>query len=1342
MKRTWKQIISLLLMVCMVVTMLPTVAFAAEGGEFAVDNLKYKVLTEDTGAKTGTVALVGYPDGSEPTDTLTVAETVSNGGIDYTVTEIGKEAFSWCDELTDVIISNSVETVSEKAFEFCTTLVNITLGSSVKTIGDEAFRNLKMTGIHLPESVEVIGEDAFLYCEELTDFTVDEANPNFSAEDGVLYSKDKKTLFLYPMGQTGDSYTIPDSVVNIGERAFYANNKIKTMDTANVVTIGESAFQSAGLESINIRDSVVTIGMLAFKNCSSLETVTIPASSSLETIGNEAFSECINLKNINLPTSLKTIGRWAFSDCHSLESLWIGPLVDSIGLNSFNAEQLADFAVDPANEHYASEDSVLYNKDKTTLIKYMRGKTETSFSIPDTVTKIDESAFYASLKLGTVTIPSTVNNIGDEAFYWSGIKSVTFLGNIPPTVGSGIFTSCKNLTDIYVPEGSAEAYKSALSDYASLIRSPLTIDQADWEALIVDNGAALNDGDTIILGEEVTGDLYRSDALSNLTIDGNGHTINGRLYFSEKINLTLKNVTINGSNTSHAITFISISEESRLKTLGAVTVKGKDSENSSSNGKAGIYSVGDLTITASDTTTITAGDAVGDGSSYPAVLMEDGSLTLDGGSPTFQGGNGKGSEGVNVWSMDGMKKDDLDLIITSGSPKFLGGSYDGFGVGGAYVQGTLHISSDGSPQFIGTDGRGEYFNAYGAMAGCLEVTAGTPLFKGGSASDNESGSLAGEGVYLSDSATISGTASPTFIGGDAVASELGGAGLVFNGGLTISTSGDAIFMGGNNCSYAIEEDIGNTTKTGINLENLAGKITVDNTKGIYGAIGLREGSGITYPEGLKESRRYNGTDKMYTLNMGATYTVTVNGSYAGTTGEGDYAKGTTVTIAAGSRSNYSFAGWTASGVTLANPDSASATFTMPANNVTVTANWNYNGGSDDSGSPSGGGGAPVQPTIPANGSTQVNYTASGGTASLALPDAKIDEIIANSKGGEAVIDLSKVSGITSAELPKTAVSAMSTAGLDITVKLPAGSITLNEDAAASVVEQAQGGSLKLELKQVAETSLTNEQKQAVKSGDLVLDINILSGTKKISSFDGTLTVKVSYNGPQPVAVWYLNDKGELEKLSCTFEDGEVSFDLNHLSLYVVGQDTAWVNPFTDLKETDWFYKNVEYVYKNGLMLGTSTAPMKFSPHDATNRAMLVTILYRLEGSPEVTAANSFSDVNDDTYYAKAVIWASENKIISGYGNDRFGPLDVLTRQQMAAIMFRYAQYKGYNVTGGANLSAFEDADAIADWAKEAIAWANGKGLILGDGKKLAADSNAERCQTAAILQRFIETIAK
>ncbi len=1346
MKRTLKQIGSLFLMVCMAVTMLPGAVFAAVDDEFIVDNLKYKVLTEDTGAKTGTVALVGYPYGSEPTGTLIVAETVSNGGIDYTVTEIGEEAFSWCSGLTDVIISNSVETVGENAFESITDLSNVTLGSSVKTIGDGAFKYLKMTDIHLTESVEVIGEDAFYGCENLTEFTVDEVNSNFSAKDGVLYSKDGKTLVLYPMGKTGDSYTIPDSVVNIGKRAFNGNNKIQTMDTANVVTIGEEAFEGSGLESINIRDSVVTIGLEAFKNCPSLVTVTIPASSSLETIGVEAFSQCLELMSINLPASLKTIGGWAFGYCDSLESLWIGPLVESIGTDTFVAEKLADFTVAPDNEYYTSADSVLYDKSKTILIKYMQGKTDTSFSIPDTVTKIEESAFYSSNNLESVTIPSSVNSIGNSAFYWSEIKSVAFLGNIPPTVGSGIFNSCMNLTDIYVPKGSGDAYKTALGDYASLIRAPLTIDQAAWEALIAVNGAAINDGDTIILGEDVTGDLYRSDALSNLTIDGNGHTINGCLYFSKKINLTLENVTINGSNVSHAITFIGISEESRLKTLGTVTVKGKDSENSSSNGKAGIYSVGDLTITASDTTTITAGDTFEDGVSYPAVLVENGTLTLDGGSPTFHGGKSGSSNGVYVGSMS---DNDFNLIIISGSPKFIGGSINDIGTSGAVVEGTIRISSSGSPQFIGSDGLGSSNRANGAWALNLEITAGTPIFIGGSATSDTNYSFAGNGIDV-DTVTISGIASPTFTGGDAAASDHGGRGLLFWEGLNISTSRDVTFTGGSNSPYAIEEGNGSATKNGINLKNLTGKITADNTKGEYSAIGLIEGT-ITYPEELTEAQKYNGTDKMYTLDMGATYTVTVNGSYEGTTGAGSYAHGSTVTISAGSRSNYSFAGWTATDITLANPDSASTTFTMPANNVTVTANWKSNSSSGDGGDGgdgggsggSGGGGAIVQPTAPAaNGSTQVNYTASGGTASLALPNAKVDEIITNSKGDEAVIDLSEVSGITSAELPKTAVSAMNQAGLDVTVRLPAGSITLNEGAAASILEQAEGGSLKLELQQVASTSLTDEQKKAVKSGDLVLDINILSGTKKISTFDGTLTISVPYNGPQPVAVWYLNDKGELEKLSCTFEDGKVSFDLDHLSLYVVGQDTAWVNPFTDIKETEWFYNSVEYVHENGLMVGTSTVPMRFSPHDATIRAMLVTILYRLEGSPEVTAANVFSDVKDEAYYAKAVVWASENKIVSGYGDSKFGPLDILTREQMASIMFRYAKYKGYNVTGGADLSSFDDAEAISAWAKEALAWSYDKGLILGNGKKLAPDGNAERCHTAAILQRFIESIAK
>ena len=389
----------------------------------------------------------------------------------------------------------------------------------------------------------------------------------------------------------------------------------------------------------------------------------------------------------------------------------------------------------------------------------------------------------------------------------------------------------------------------------------------------------------------------------------------------------------------------------------------------------------------------------------------------------------------------------------------------------------------------------------------------------------------------------------------------------------------------------------------------------------------------------------------------------------------------------------------------------------------------------------GGGSTPVQPTAPAaDGAVQVAYTVSGGTAALSLPESKVNDIIARTEGDTAVINLSKVSGVTSAELPKAALIAFEKAGLDVSVELPGGIISMSQEAAADIADQTTGANLKMELKQAEAASLTTEQKEAVKTGDMVLDINIYSGTKKITDFDGILTIEIPYSGPQPVAVWYLNDKGELEKLTATFKDGVVSFALNHLSLYVVGLDTAWVSPFTDIKEADWFYAAVEYAYENGLMVGTSTNT--FSPHASTTRAMVVTILHRLEELPAANAANTFGDVADGAWYTDAVLWAAEQGIVSGYGNDKFGPEDAITREQMAAILYRYAQYKGYDITGRADLSKFADADVISSWAQDAMSWASAAKLIQGDGTKLSPAGNAERCQVAAILQRFIENFAK
>ena len=182
---------------------------------------------------------------------------------------------------------------------------------------------------------------------------------------------------------------------------------------------------------------------------------------------------------------------------------------------------------------------------------------------------------------------------------------------------------------------------------------------------------------------------------------------------------------------------------------------------------------------------------------------------------------------------------------------------------------------------------------------------------------------------------------------------------------------------------------------------------------------------------------------------------------------------------------------------------------------------------------------------------------------------------------------------------------------------------------------------------------------------------------------------------------------------------------------------AGANPFTDVSEKDWFYGDVMFVYENGLMLGTSKT--LFSPHGTATRGMMATILWRMEGSPAPKGKNSFTDVEDGKWYADAITWTAENGIFAGYGKDKFGPDDPITREQLAAIFYRYADYKGYDLTVKENLDKFKDADKITDYAKTAMGWAVGSGLVKGkSGNLLDPQGTATRAEIAAMLHRFIE----
>ena len=179
--------------------------------------------------------------------------------------------------------------------------------------------------------------------------------------------------------------------------------------------------------------------------------------------------------------------------------------------------------------------------------------------------------------------------------------------------------------------------------------------------------------------------------------------------------------------------------------------------------------------------------------------------------------------------------------------------------------------------------------------------------------------------------------------------------------------------------------------------------------------------------------------------------------------------------------------------------------------------------------------------------------------------------------------------------------------------------------------------------------------------------------------------------------------------------------------------------FTDLDLSEWYHDGIHFCVEESLMNGTSATT--FEPATITSRAMIVTILYRLAGSPAVDADNPFADIEEGMWYTDAVIWAAENGIVSGYGNGKFGPNDAITREQTAKILYSYAAFAGKDVSVDADdvFAGFGDADAISVWAKDAMLWAVDSGLINGKtGNLLDPKGEASRAEAATMIYRFCE----
>ena len=205
------------------------------------------------------------------------------------------------------------------------------------------------------------------------------------------------------------------------------------------------------------------------------------------------------------------------------------------------------------------------------------------------------------------------------------------------------------------------------------------------------------------------------------------------------------------------------------------------------------------------------------------------------------------------------------------------------------------------------------------------------------------------------------------------------------------------------------------------------------------------------------------------------------------------------------------------------------------------------------------------------------------------------------------------------------------------------------------------------------------------------------------------------------------------------DDGSVSLSLSHASQYAIVIDDhnhgVVTLPFTDVSEGDWFYDPVCFVFENGLMTGTSATT--FEPNTHLSRAMLVAVLHRLEGSPAASGGD-FTDVADGDWYAQAVNWAASVDVVNGFDDGTFQPNAAITREQLAAILRNYAQYKGLDVTTSGDLNTYTDANSVSDWAKESMQWAVGEGLLSGmTVDTLEPQGHSTRAQVAAVLQRYL-----
>ena len=816
--------------------------------------------------------------------------------------------------------------------------------------------------------------------------------------------------------------------------------------------------------------------------------------------------------------------------------------------------------------------------------------------------------------------------------------------------------------------------------------------------------------------------------------------------------LALKNAAIRGGHQfrpgESAAIYYSGQDDITLKLSGNNTVTGPGGGDTEVS--CGVYADGNLTIDGDGTLNVSGGEvSANDAYSYGIFTPCD--ITISGGTVTAEGGTAS-TTGTGYAESFGISV--RDLTVSGGSVNATGGTASATGPNGkaysggidAYYNITISggtVNADGGTASA-TGPNGEAYSR-GFYAAGITISDGEVTATGGTASAaGTDGKAYSRGIYVDMEATISGGivnadgGKVTFTGSEGYAESCGISvrDLTVSGGTVNATGGTA--TGGSEESYGLSLP-GTFTISGGTV-TIAGKTaSFDQSKSVLPNLsvliapqpktqirvqsgpnqgnaaeikgspfqeeteitGLASAAGVAYFKSAAEPARYSVTlhPNGGTIAGGKDVTSYLCGTGASLPGAGDV-----------TRSGYRFAGWYADEALTDGPYTQISA--ADAGDMAFYARWVRRS--------SGGGGSSSRPTGPSTGHSD------GWT--------DIREEIGSAEDGDTVtIDMN---GET--EVPAEIFEEI--AGKDITVELDmGGGVTWTVDG-RDVPEDTD----------LSDLDLGVDMDTSGISVDVINTVTGEYGAVQVSlDHDGAFGFALTLTAPlgrENAGYWanlYHYDEGE-EAL--TFEtsariaaDGSAALRMTHASQYaIVIDEKSHALPFEDVGTDAWYSDAVAYVYRNGLMSGTSGST--FSPDAAITRAQLVTILWRMAGSPQVNGLMDFDDVSQDAYYTEAVRWAASEGIAGGYGNGLFGSDDPITREQMAAILYRFAQHMGYDVSIGedTNILSYTDALDVSGYAVAALQWACGAGIIrgTGDGSTLTPQGGATRAQAAVILTRF------